>query len=263
MDLDAIKKCKSEEDLDHLMMEDVLRGYTDQVCYPNYEQVAIVDHLGSYNLDQVIAFFDAVYQDLRIPFQVGDAISVNRDGRIFHRYFLYSEEESEICSQFSDWIYRRQDPEIVRLDGITIDLAEFTVTFKEDGEVLCYDSEAHLKIGLDRILSEYWAEESHPDVRIEDNISEFPEIKWLVESFSDFLMSMESQADRITLASRVATFIPELAFELNPDDYLPFTVALQMATHMNRMDPTDQGKVLSSLTLVFGLFDEYRTDLND
>jgi len=244
-------------------MEDVLRGYTDQVLYPNFEQVAIVDHLGSYDLNQVRSFFDAVYQDLEVQFWVGDATSLNIDGQVFHRYFLYSDEEPDICIHFSDGVYRRQDPEIERHDGITVDLKGLSVTFKNDGEVLYYDSEAHLKIALKRILAEYWPEEAYPDVRIEDSISEDPATKWLVESFSDFLMAMESQADRITLTRRLEGFIPEFEFEINPEDYLPYTVALQFATHMNELDPSAQDKIYYSLTLVFGLFDEYRMDLND
>ncbi len=77
MDLDALKKCKDNSDFDQLMMEDILRGYTDHVHYPNHEQIAIVDHLGNYDLNQIRSFFDAVHQNLDVQFWVGDAISLN------------------------------------------------------------------------------------------------------------------------------------------------------------------------------------------
>ena len=263
MNLDALRKCKNNSDFDHLMMEDILNGYTDHVHYPNYEQIAIVDHLGNYDLKQIKLFFDEVYQDLGVQFWVGDATSLTIRGQIFNRYFLYSDEDPDICMHFTDEVYRKQDPEIELHDGISIDLKGLTVTFKDDGEVLHYDSEQQMQIGLKRILTEYWPEHTHPDVRIEDSISENLATKWLIESFSDFLMSLESQADRITLAKRLESFIPEFKFELNPDDYLPYSVAFQLATHMNEFDQPAQDKVYYSLTLVFGLFDEYRTDLDD
>ena len=263
MDLDALKKCKDNSDFDQLMMEDILRGYTDHVHYPNHEQIAIVDHLGNYDLNQIRSFFDTVHQDLDVQFWVGDAISLNIEGQIFHRYFLYSDEDPDICMQFSDEVYRMQEPEIERYDGITIDLRRSTVTFKNDGEELHFDSEEQMQIGLNRILTEYWPEQAHPDVRIEDSISKNSGTKWIIESFSDFLMSLDSQTKRITLARRLETFIPEFKFELTTDDYLPYSVALQLATQMNKLDQSAQEKVYSSLTKVFGLFDDYRTDLDD
>lgn len=262
MDVSDLKKCKNHSDFNELMMDDITQRFDTLDTGLIYKEIAIVELLERSDINTIKAFFDIIQEDLG-HFLIGDATSIKIDGQRYVRYFLFSDQVPAYCMQFPDGVFRWQSPEVEQIDGVTIDLKALTITFKNDGEVLEYASEELLESGLKKILAEYWSKYDYPDVRINDSISENPGTKWIIESFSDFLMSLYSQEERITLVRRLEGFIPELEFELSPKDYLPYSFALQLATHMNTLDQSAQQKVYSSLTLVFGLFDDYRTDLDD
>ena len=257
MDIDRLRQCEDADDFNDLFLEDVLEGYNSPTQKPGHKQIAIVDHLASYQIDQIIPFFEKIAVDLRINFWIGDAISVIIDGKSFHRYYLYSDKKPLIIINSNDGLYRFQEPLFERLDGITIDLKDSSITFKNDGEVLDFDSLDKLKITLKKILNEYWPELDNPDIRIRDSLSENQVTKWMVESFSSQLMATEPREKQILFADRLGEFIPDLKFEFSYSDYIPFVAALQTALAMNKLDSGEQGKIIKSLVLCFGFFDDF------
>ena len=155
-----------------------------------------------------------------------------------------------------------QELVVERLDGMTIDLTGDTITLKNDGEVLNFNTLEELHKAIGEILREYWPELDHPDIRIRDNISENPGTHWLVESFAIELMAKDSWEDRINLAKRFEPFVPGLIFEFDPGDYIPFAASLLLARAMNDLDVDTQNKIISSLVLCFGFFDDYTSEDN-
>ena len=257
MDVNKLRQCEDEDDFSDLFDEDVLGGYNSPSHHPNHKQIAVVDHLSNYNINQLKSFFEKVQKELKVRFWIGDATSINIDGKRFDRYFLYSDEEPLICMNFNDGLYLLQEPLIERLDGITIDLKGLSITFKNDGEVLSFDSIMDLKKALNKILKEYWPELDSPDIKIRNSLSENPATKWMVESLSCQLMAFDSQEEKILLAKRFEKFIPKLKFEFTPEDYIPLVASLQLASAMNDLDFATQNKIISSLVLCFGFFDDF------
>lgn len=257
MDLDALRKCENEDDFSALMMEDVLSGYNDPTIYPNHKQIAIVDHAVDYNIDQFKSFFEKVHKELHVKFWVGDGTTVKIDGKRYHRYFLYSDKEPLVSLLFNDGIFRLQEPKVERLDGITIDLGGLKIVFKNDGEVLKYGSIEGLQKAVIKILDEYWPDLDNADIAIRDSISNYHRTRWMVESFSDFLNTIDSQKEKINLAKKVEDYIPGLRFEFSHDNFIPLLAALQLATHMNGFDFNIQDEIINKLIFNFGFFDDY------
>jgi len=257
MDLDKLKKCENEEDFSALMMEDVLGGYNQPGRYPNHKKIAMVDHGANFDITQIKSFFQKVHSELKVKFWVGDATTVTIDGRFFHRHFLYSDEKPLISILFTDGIFRLQEPLIERPDGISIDLKGLKIIFNNMGEVLKYDSAEELQNAVTKILDDYWPGLDNPDIAIRDSISRNSRTKWMVESFSDYLMTLDTQKEKIDLAKNIEKHIPGLKFEFNPDNFMPFLTALQLATHMIGFEPGIQDEIVDKLMLNFGFFDDY------
>jgi len=257
MDLNRLRQCEDADDFNDLFLEDVLEGYNSPTQKPGHKQIAIVDHLASFQIDQIIPFFEKISEDLRINFWVGDAISLIIDGKYFHRYFLYSDKKPFLIINSKDDLYRFQEPLFERLDGITINLKDLSITFKNDGEVLKFDSLGKLKITLKKILNEYWPELDNPDIRIRDSLSENNDTKWMVESFSSQLMATEPREKQVLFADRLGAFIPDFKFEFSSNDYIPFVAALQTARAMNKLDSKEQGEIIRNLIMCFGFFDDF------
>ena len=263
MDIDELRKCETRDDFySDLLIDDILGGYNDPKVRPNHKKIAVVDHAQNLNIHQIISFFETVQKELKVKFWIGEGTSLIIDGRRFYRSFLYSDEEAPISSQYKDDLFRIQEPVVERLDGMTIDLTGDTVTFKNDGEILKFRTLEELYKAIRDILQNYWPELDHPDIRIRDNISENPGTQWLVESFALELMAKDSREDGISLTKRFEQFIPGLKFEFNPGDYIPFAAALLLAGAMNQLDIDSQNKIISSLVLCFGFFDDYTSEDN-
>jgi len=257
MDLDELKKCENEDDFSALMMEDVLGGYNQPGRNPNHKNIAIVDHAANYSIEQIKSFFEKVHSELNVKFWVGDGTTVTIDGRIFHRHFLYSDEEPLISILFADGIFRLQEPTVEKPDGISIDLKGLSIIFNNMGEELEYGSARELQKAVTRILDDYWPELDNPGIVIRDSISVYSRTKWMVESFSDYLMSLDSQKEKIDLVKNLEKYIPGLRFKFNPDDFIPFLTAHQLATRMKGIEPGIQDEIVNTLILNFGFFDDY------
>lgn len=263
MDIDELRKCETREDFyNDLLMDDILGRYNDPKAHPNHKKIAVVDHAQNLNIHQIISFFEAVQKDLKVKFWIGEGTSLIIDGRRFYRSFLYSDEKPLISSQYKDGLFRIQEPVVERLDGMTIDLTGDTLKFKNDGEILKFPTLEELHKTIQDILQNYWPELDHPDIRIRDNISENPRTRWLVESFALELMAKDSREDRINSAKRFEPFVPGLLFEFDPGDYIPFAASLLLARAMNELDFDTQNKIISSLVLCFGFFDDYTSEDN-
>ena len=161
MDLDELKKCENEDDFSMLIMEDVLGGYNQPTLYPNHKKIAIVDHASNYDINQLKSFFEKVHSELKVKFWVGDGTTVTIDGRIFHRHFLYSDEEPLISILFTDGIFRLQEPTVERPDGISIDLKDLKIIFNNMGEVLKYGSAEELQKAVTKILGRSFTSSIH------------------------------------------------------------------------------------------------------
>ena len=257
MDIIELGLCEDMDDFSDLIMKDIICGYNNSTAYPDHKLVAVVDHAANYDIKQLKTFFETVHNELEVQFRIGDGLALIIDGTKFHRSFLYSSEDSLISKLFDDGIFRMQDPVIERCDGMTIDLKDLTITFKNDGEVLTYDSTEEMKKAINKILMEYWPELDHPDICIRDSISNHPGTKWMVESFSDWLMASDSQEKSISLAKQFEKFIPGLNFRFHPEDYLPFEASLQLATQLTKYDFRSQDEFITKLIQCFGFFDDY------
>jgi len=257
LDIDKLNQCEDEDDFSDLMLEDIMGGYKYPDSNPNHKQIAVVDHLSTFDIVLLKQFFKKVQEDLNVRFHIGDATSLTIEGKRFYRYFLYSDEHELVSFKYPDGLYRLQEPVFERLDGIAIDLKNLSVRFKNDGETLCYKSVDELKHAVKKILNEYWPDLENPDVRIVDSISEYPDTKWMVESISNHLMATEPRERAILLANKIAEFIPELELEFSGRDYIPLMASLQIAEAMNKLDIPLQHKTISRLTLRFGFFDEF------
>lgn len=257
MDIRELKRCRYEDDFSDLMMKDFICGYDNPVTYPDYKLIAIVDHAASYNIRQLKSFFKTVHNELEVQFVIGDGVSLVIDGTRFHRSFLYSNKLPLISKLFDDGIFRMQEPMIERYDGITIDLKDLTITFKNDGEVLSYDSTEALNKAINRISAEYWPDLAHPDIKIRDSISNHPGTKWLVEAISDQLMTFDTCEKGISLVKRFEEFIPGLNIDFHPEDYIPFKTSLQIALLMKNFEIEAQNEIIKNLLKCFGFFDDY------
>lgn len=219
MDLEALMKCEDEDDFSRLMMDDVMGGYNGTSIHPNHIQIAIVEHPANYTLDQIKSFFGTVDKNLNVKFWVGDGTNVKIEGVQFHRYDLYSDEEPIINIQFADGLYRFQEPMVEREDGITIDVNGKFISFKNNGEVLYFNSFEEMHKTTTEILEKYWPNHDHPEIAIKDSISNYPRTKFMVESFADHITTIDGQVEKIMLAERFEKYIPELKFVFNTDDY--------------------------------------------
>ena len=257
MDLEELKKCENEDVFSKLIMQDLLKGYNDRSVFPDHRLIAVVDHEEHYSIEKIKSFFDKVRRELEVKFRVGDATTIIISGKKFHRYFLYSDEEPLKKILYPDGVFRLQEPMVERTDGMRIDPKKLCITFRDHGEVLNYSSIDDLQKAVLRILDEYWPGPDHPDIAITDSISEYPVTKWMVESFSDFMITMASSNDQIRLAERIGKHVPDLKFDLRPDQYVPLAAALQLAAHMNGFDPGIQDEIINRLVLNFGFFDDY------
>jgi hypothetical protein len=257
MDLEELKKCKNEDDFSALMMEDVLGGYNQPDLYPDHKKIAIVDHAANYSIEKIKSFFEKVHSELKVKFWVGDVTTVTIEGKVYNRHFLYSDEEPLISSLFTDGIFRLQEPVVERPDGISIDLKGLKIIFNNMGEVLKYGSADELQVAVTRILDDYLPGIDNPDIAIRDSVSRNSRTKWMVESFSDYLMSLDTQKEKIDLLKNFEKHIPGLRFKLSPDRFIPFLTAHQLATHMNGFEPGIQDEIINKLILNFGFFDNY------
>lgn len=252
-----LRQCEDEEDFSYLMMESVSGEYNDSAIHKDHKLIAVVDHLGSYDISQIMNFFEKIYADLRVPFWIGDGTSLIIDGKRFHRSFLYSNEDPLINTISPDALYRLQEPLIEHLDGIIIGLKELNICFKKEGELIKLDSIEETNKAIRKLLTEYWTEGDHPEIIIRDSLSGYDRTKWLVESVSCQLMAMDSREDAISLVGRIVEFIPGLNPDFQPEDYIPFVAALKIATAMNPMESQAQDEIIRRLILCFGFFDDF------
>jgi hypothetical protein len=61
----------------------------------------------------------------------------------------------------------------------------------------------------------------------------------------------------IDLLTRLEKHVPDLKFEFQSGDYIPFTAAFQLAIRMNLLDTGIQNEIIKSIKLRFGFLDDY------